>query len=433
MTFPDGSVVEDDVHTTEPVITSMYGRRVLGHLVDGPWAEALLPFTGRRVHLVRTTRPGGTREKHPATLITDGSLDLLGQHLGSGPVDGRRFRMLIELAGGEAHEEDSWIGRRIELGETIMFVSKQVARCAITTQDPDSGARDLDTLRTIISYRGLRDGEERRFRRVRRGRARGPDPSRRGGPGPRSGRAKRVTTERDGHPASRTRRAFRRGGAGNARPTRGPQRVQRLRHRRAANDLREPRSPGPNRASCCRPGGCRAVVLCRCRHRVDARRDGARRRRQRTGRDGDGRHVRGDRHVPGAGHREGPRIGARRRHGAVRGVGPRDRRVRDPVRLHRDAARHPAGGHLAVRHREDRREPRAGAVPGRPSVRRDPCAADRARPRGGRGRGRGLDAAVEAAVRDVLAAARPLFGPRRRSSAEARASATDRRSGTRRA
>jgi uncharacterized protein YcbX len=67
--------------------------------------------------------------------------------------------MLIELQDGDAHEEDSWIGRRIELGETVLFVSKQVARCAITTQDPETGVRDLDTLRTIISYRGLRDGE----------------------------------------------------------------------------------------------------------------------------------------------------------------------------------------------------------------------------------------------------------------------------------
>jgi uncharacterized protein YcbX len=159
MTFPDGTVVEDDVRPTEPMITRMYGRMVLGHLVDGPWAEALQPFTGRRVHLIRTNRPGGTREKHPATLITDGSLDLLGAHLGGGPVDGRRFRMLIELTGGAAHEEDGWIGGRIELGETVMLISKQVARCAITTQDPDSGVRDLDTLRTIISYRGLRDGE----------------------------------------------------------------------------------------------------------------------------------------------------------------------------------------------------------------------------------------------------------------------------------
>ena len=140
-------------------------------------------------------RPGraGRARSTLRRCITDGSLDLLGQHLGGGPVDGRRFRMLIELAGGGAHEEDTWIGRRIELGETVMFVSKQVARCAITTQDPDTGARDLDTLRTIISYRGSARRRERRLRRVRRGGARGPHPSRRRGPRPRRGRAKRLT------------------------------------------------------------------------------------------------------------------------------------------------------------------------------------------------------------------------------------------------
>ena len=159
LTFPDGRVLEGPVRTGEPIVCSVYGRTVDGHIVDGPWAEAVQPFTGRRVRLVRTDRPGGTREKHPATLITDGSLDLLGQHLGTGTVDARRFRMLIELQDGAAHEEDSWIGRRIELGETVLFVSKQVARCAITTQDPETGVRDLDTLRTIIRYRGLRDGE----------------------------------------------------------------------------------------------------------------------------------------------------------------------------------------------------------------------------------------------------------------------------------
>ena len=159
MTFPDGEVIEDDVRVTEPIITRMYGRTVLGRVVDGPWAEGLEPFAGRHLHLIRTNSPGGTREKHPATLITDGSLDLLGQHLGGVPVDARRFRMLIELEGGAAHEEDTWISRRIELGETLMLISKQVARCAITTQDPDTGTRDLDTLRTIISYRGLRDHE----------------------------------------------------------------------------------------------------------------------------------------------------------------------------------------------------------------------------------------------------------------------------------
>ena len=36
-------------------------------------------------------------------------------------------------------------------------------RCAITTQDPDTGVRDLDTLRTIIAYRGLRDDKHADF------------------------------------------------------------------------------------------------------------------------------------------------------------------------------------------------------------------------------------------------------------------------------
>ena len=159
LTFPDGHVLDEAVRLGEHIVSNVYGRTVHGHVVEGPWSDALQPFTGRNVRLVRTDRSGGTRAEHPATLITDGSLDLLGQHLGTGSVDARRFRMLIELRDGEAHEEDTWIGRRIELGETVLFVSKQVARCAITTQDPETGVRDLDTLRTIISYRGLRDGE----------------------------------------------------------------------------------------------------------------------------------------------------------------------------------------------------------------------------------------------------------------------------------
>ena len=159
MTFPDGRVIVEEVRPTEPIVTSMYGRTAYGHVVDGPWAEALEPFAGRRVRLVRVDRPGGTREKHPATLVGDGSLDLLASHLGIGSIDARRFRMLIELRGCGPHEEDTWIGGTIRVGEAELYISKPVPRCAITTHDPDTGERDLDTLRTIISYRGLRDGE----------------------------------------------------------------------------------------------------------------------------------------------------------------------------------------------------------------------------------------------------------------------------------
>ena len=95
--------------------------------------------------------------------MTDGSLGRLGHQLGTDAVDGRRMRLLIELRGGGEHEEDTWIGRRIGLGGTILAISGPISRCAITTHDPDTGARDLDTLRAIREYRGLRDGKDLDF------------------------------------------------------------------------------------------------------------------------------------------------------------------------------------------------------------------------------------------------------------------------------
>jgi uncharacterized protein len=163
LAFPDGTVVDEAVKLGSPVETDVHQRTVTGHFVEGPWAAALSDFSGRSIRLIRCDRVGGTRTQHPATLITDGSLDLLAQHLGTGAVDGRRFRMLIELADGTAHEEDSWVGGRIALGETVLKISAPVPRCAITTQDPDTGERDLDTLRTIIAYRGMRNDRDIEF------------------------------------------------------------------------------------------------------------------------------------------------------------------------------------------------------------------------------------------------------------------------------
>ncbi len=160
LSFPDGTVIDEAVQIGVAIETVVHKRPAVGHIVEGPWAAALSDYCGRAIRIVRCDRVGGTRKAHPATLITDGSLELLGHHAGVGAVDGRRFRMLIELEGGGAHEEDTWVGRRISLGETVMQISAPVARCAITTQDPDTGERDLDTLRTIVAYRGLTDDRD---------------------------------------------------------------------------------------------------------------------------------------------------------------------------------------------------------------------------------------------------------------------------------
>ena len=169
LTFPDGSIVEGDVQLDEPVRTEIYNRLAIGHVVGGPWAASLEPFAHRRVLLVRCDKPGGTRIKPDETLVrnqvslvSDGSLRELASNLGVDDVDGRRFRMLIEVAGAAAHEEDSWIGRDVAIGSAVVRITKPVGRCAITTQDPDTGERDLDTLRTILRYRGFRADDPKR-------------------------------------------------------------------------------------------------------------------------------------------------------------------------------------------------------------------------------------------------------------------------------
>ena len=169
MTFPDGSVVEGDVRLDEPVRTDIYNRLAIGHVVGGPWAAAIEPYAHRRVLLVRCDKPGGTRIKEGETLprnqvslVSDGSLRELAGHLGVDEVDGRRFRMLIEVEGATAHEEDTWIGRDVAIGSAVLTITKPDARCAITTQDPDTGERNLDTLRTILQYRGFRANDPER-------------------------------------------------------------------------------------------------------------------------------------------------------------------------------------------------------------------------------------------------------------------------------
>ena len=158
LVFPDGRVLEDEVSLGEPIETPIHGRTGIGHVVLGPWADALSAFCGRPIRLVRCDRPAGTRSGNPASIVSDGSLAELARRGGVDAVDARRFRMLIELADMGPHEEDTWIGKRIAIGGAVLTVTKPDARCAITTQDPDTGVRDFDALRTLIAYRGLRDG-----------------------------------------------------------------------------------------------------------------------------------------------------------------------------------------------------------------------------------------------------------------------------------
>jgi len=160
LTFPDGAVVEGDVRLGEPELTDFWGHRVEGRVVDGPWADALSQFAGRPVRLVKTDTPAGAVDVEPVTLVSSESIAELASRVGLDSLDGRRFRMLLEIEGCEPHEEDTWRGRHVRLGEAVLEIGGPVPRCATTTRDPSTGKRDLDTLREIAAYRGKRDGKK---------------------------------------------------------------------------------------------------------------------------------------------------------------------------------------------------------------------------------------------------------------------------------
>jgi uncharacterized protein YcbX len=152
--FPDGTVVDGEVVPAEEIAVDFYGRRVRGRIVDGPWSEALSRWAGRALRLVQSS-PGAAvdRGRGHVSLVSEESLAELARHAGLEQVDGRRFRMLFHIAGCAPHEEDAWLRRTVQVGDAVVRLRGDVGRCAITTQNPDTGAPDLDTLRTIDSYR----------------------------------------------------------------------------------------------------------------------------------------------------------------------------------------------------------------------------------------------------------------------------------------
>jgi uncharacterized protein YcbX len=158
--FPDGTTVAEQVAVDGSLDAQFWGVSVPVRVVDGPWSEAISDFSGRRLRLVRAAGPATDRLRSgAATLLGTGSLRAIARVSGVEEVDGRRFRMNFGVDGLGEHEEDEWLGRRVRLGGAVLVPQGNVGRCAVTTQNPDTGIRTLDTLGGIKSYRGLRDGK----------------------------------------------------------------------------------------------------------------------------------------------------------------------------------------------------------------------------------------------------------------------------------
>ena len=157
LAFPDGTRVAGPVERGAPVTTAFYdGRPVAGRLVDGPFAAALSEHAGHPIQLVAREDGETGADDHPVTLMSRASLAALGDTLG-GDVDGRRFRMTIEIDGVEAWEEHGWSGREVRAGDAVLRVAAPTARCAVTTRDPEEGRTDAPVLKALACLRGKDD------------------------------------------------------------------------------------------------------------------------------------------------------------------------------------------------------------------------------------------------------------------------------------
>jgi uncharacterized protein len=160
--FPDGTVVAGAIELGGSYIAPFRTRPRAVHPLIGPWSEAVSTFARQPCRLVALAIPGDGGDRGPsATLVSTAALETLARAGGEdSPLDARRFRMTFGIDGVDAYAEDAWVGRDVRVGEAVVRVAGNVGRCAVTTQDPDTGYPTFDTLHILQHTRGALETTE---------------------------------------------------------------------------------------------------------------------------------------------------------------------------------------------------------------------------------------------------------------------------------
>ena len=128
-------------------------------------AQFFSDWLGESVRLVkmaddyeRQVNPGYTQtpaitsfsDGFPLLLISEASLDDLNFRLDT-PLPMNRFRPNLVVKGCDRFAEDGW--QQLKIGTITFHVAKPCDRCAVTTTDQATGARGVEPLRTLATYR----------------------------------------------------------------------------------------------------------------------------------------------------------------------------------------------------------------------------------------------------------------------------------------
>ena len=154
--LPGGARIDGVVEPGEPVETTLYGVPHPSRRVGGPWEDAISELAGEPITLLWSE--GGAVDRGAdrggwASIITRSSIERLGAEASADAPDGRQFRMLLEIDGVGANEEDEWIGDLVRVGEALLAPLGDIGRCVTTTRNPDTGEFAFPTLDTLAAYR----------------------------------------------------------------------------------------------------------------------------------------------------------------------------------------------------------------------------------------------------------------------------------------
>jgi len=114
--------------------------------------------SGRSLFLLRQSR--GSFDAAPISLISLQTVRQIAQESET-EANARRFRpnLLIDLQGGAAFEESSWVGRILRVGDSARIAITELdRRCMIITLDPDTGTASPEVLRCVAQHHNKRAG-----------------------------------------------------------------------------------------------------------------------------------------------------------------------------------------------------------------------------------------------------------------------------------